>query len=201
MLQNEIADAYLPGTVKTALVRGQVLLNEHNPGKERTRHCRAVARLAVAMALALSNAGANIDVELVAEAAVVHDIAKSQPCHAAAGATLLRSLGRADLADVVAEHVDFMSFAGPITEIEIVCLADKLVASDAYVGLQTRFAQKLARFGDNPEAREAVAGRLGRAEIALFRFENAAALSITSLLAQTCVHGDPFIDPVLVSTR
>ncbi|WP_027184234.1 HD domain-containing protein [Desulfovibrio inopinatus] len=201
MLHNEMVDEYLPETVRAALIRGQSLLDIHNPGKERTLHCRAVARLAVAMALALSDAGAGIDVELVAESAVVHDIAKGKPNHAASGAALLRSLGRSDLAHIVADHVDFTSFTGPITEAEIVCLADKLVASDEYVGLEKRFSQKLARFGDTPEAREAVAGRRDRAEIALSRFENAAAMRIDSLVTRTAIHGDRFHEFVLVSTR
>ncbi len=124
------------------------------------RHCRAVASVARALADAASAAGAQIDARLACAAATVHDIARAEPSHAAAGADVLRRWGFPRVADIVRVHMDIApDDGGPLTEAEIVYLADKCIAGDALADLEERFSRKRAKYGKYPEAVAAIQRR------------------------------------------
>jgi len=139
------------------------LLEQHRLPEARIRHSQKVAALAGRMAEALVATGLSIDPELVRAGALLHDLAKGQPKHAAAGAAIVRSLGMPAVADIVAAHMA-MDFDGALDEQAIVYLADKLVAGDQAVTLDERFAPAQLRFHDNPEARKAAQRRKAVAE-------------------------------------
>ncbi|MFP3979940.1 MAG: HD domain-containing protein [Desulfobacterales bacterium] len=71
-------------------------------------HSRTVAGITEKLAGAVNAAtGTPVDTDLVVSGALLHDIAKGQPDHAAAGASQLRSWGFAEaLANIVACHAD-----------------------------------------------------------------------------------------------
>ncbi len=124
------------------------------------KHCRAVAAVAARLVEVLSQAGLDLDIDLVRAAALVHDIARVQADHAAAGAELLTGLGYPGLADIVRVHMDMAVDARrPPDEAGIVFLADKLVVGDCLADLQTRFDRKMAKYGTYPEAAEAIMKR------------------------------------------
>ncbi|ACS81135.1 HD domain-containing protein [Maridesulfovibrio salexigens] len=81
---------------------------------------------------------------LITAAALLHDIAKGQPNHAAAGAAIVRGSGYDEVADIVAAHND-IEFSGdfPVTEKEIVFIADKLVKGDQMVTVIYMFDHKI----------------------------------------------------------
>ncbi|WP_320174480.1 HD domain-containing protein [Maridesulfovibrio sp.] len=81
---------------------------------------------------------------LITAAALLHDIAKGQPNHAAAGAAIVRENGYDEVADIVAAHND-IEFSGdlPVTEKEIVFIADKLVKGDQMVTVVYMFDHKI----------------------------------------------------------
>jgi len=147
-------------------------------------HAEAVARAAVALARALNRLGAGLDVRLVESAALLHDLAKGRPQHEAEGGRELLRLGFPVLADIVACHRDTALGQGqPVTEKEIVYLADKLVRADRYVGLEARFQEKLDMFEGDAAARTAIRGRRKRARAMLARVEREAGMDAAAILA------------------
>ena len=116
------------------------------------RHCRAVAALATSLSRRLRDAGEPVDPALARAAAWVHDIAKGQPRHAAAGAEMVSAFGFPELAPTVARHMDAPDDAMRLDEGAVVYLADKLIQGERAVSLEARFGPALIRFADDPEA-------------------------------------------------
>lgn len=137
-------------------------------------HCRAVARVSEALCARLNARGGIpvLDPALVWGAALTHDIGKGTKPHEKVGADLLRSHGFHAAADIVAEHFDLtLPPDQPITEKEVVFLADKLVRCQSPVALDARYLEKLAAHRHEPGAEQAILGRLDRARALLARFD------------------------------
>lgn len=123
-------------------------------------HGRAVARAALNIGGALNRLGAGLDMDLIHNAALLHDIGKGRPGHEAAGAAMLEELGLGGLSAVVGAHRDVPPPEdGRITEKEIVCLADKLIRGTERVSVEERFGHKLALYAGNEPACQAIRGR------------------------------------------
>jgi len=130
-------------------------------GKRGMDHALGVARIAVRLGKALSRSGIQLNIPLIAAGALLHDLAKGKTDHAAAGAKILDGLGFSRVAEIVSKHMDLGVFDDRVIgETEVVYLADKLVqAGGRATSLESRFEEKLRRFGHNPEARRAIAVR------------------------------------------
>jgi molybdenum cofactor cytidylyltransferase len=147
-------------------------------------HCKAVADLAVKIARALNKAGAALDIDLVRAAGLVHDIARADKDHAAAGAQLLTELGYPRVAAVVAVHMDMPEAAqDAIDERHVVHLADKMVSGDQQTDLSHRFEKKLAKYGDNPNAVAAINRRREKAFEIKARIEDLAGRGLEDIVA------------------
>jgi putative nucleotidyltransferase with HDIG domain len=141
-------------------------------------HCRAVAAVAVALCGRLNDRLADrpgavrLDPGLVLGAALTHDIGKGTKRHEAAGAELLRAHGFPDAADIVAAHFDLtLGDDAPVTEKEVVFLADKLVRCHGPVPLEGRYLEKVAMYRHEEGAEEAILGRLERARAVMARID------------------------------
>ncbi len=158
-------------------------------------HAEGVAAVAVRLADALNAArnggvaggaaatGALLDRDLTEAAALVHDIAKGQPRHEAAGGALLRELGFSGVADIVAAHRDTTLPDGqPLTERELVYFADKLVRCHMVVDVETRFGEKLAQWRHDAEAAAAIEGRMRRALALRTRIEREVGQPLADIL-------------------
>ncbi|WP_022662446.1 DVU_1551 family NTP transferase [Paucidesulfovibrio longus] len=152
-------------------------------------HSRVVAQVAERMTEALNHvrpAGERLDLALVRSAGLTHDLAKGRPRHAQEGAGLLREHGFDAVADIVVDHPDLhLADAAPITEREIVFLADKFVQGTRIVPIVDRYLAKLERYRDEPQAAAAVRERLIRAEGILLRFCAEAHVRLPDLLLET----------------
>ena len=127
-------------------------------------HGLAVARVAGALGRALNCHGYQLDLDLLRNAALLHDIGKGRPQHEAWGAELLVGLGLEKLAEIIAGHRDARPpVPGRLAEKEVVCLADKLVRGTLRVSVRERFAEKLDIYARDPEACRVIRGRLGNA--------------------------------------
>lgn len=127
-------------------------------------HGLAVAAVARTLGQALNRHGYRLDLDLVNNAALLHDIAKGQPQHEVRGAEMLNDLGLAKLAEIVAVHRDIPPPASRLlTEKEVVCLADKLVRGAKRLPVRQRFAEKLELYAADREACRAIEGRLNNA--------------------------------------
>lgn len=123
------------------------------------RHSRQVARVAERIALALGRRGLPLNLELVRAGALLHDLAKGQHRHAAAGAALLRAMGFPQVAAVVGAHTELDFRGGRLDEGAIVFLADKLVRGETVVTIAERFQPAFERLGKNPAALQSVRAR------------------------------------------
>ena len=149
-------------------------------------HARGVAAVAVALARGLGAARAGLDCELIEAAALLHDVAKGQPGHEAAGGRLLDALGFSRAGAIVAAHRDIdLPPEAALTEREIVYLADKFVHGSRLVSVPERFGQKLAIFAHDPEAVAAITRRRRNALTILARVELALSRPLADILATT----------------
>jgi putative nucleotidyltransferase with HDIG domain len=142
------------------------------------RHCRAVAAVATALSRRLDG----VDGDMVSAAALLHDIAKGRPAHAATGAARVAAHGFPLLADAVRRHMD-LQFAGGVPDAAaVVFAADKLVFEDRRVPLEARFAPAFARFAEQPEALRGARRRYESARAVLAAVERQAGAKLDELL-------------------
>lgn len=116
------------------------LLAAAAPGERIEAHCRAVARQAQVIAERLPVA---LDAELLQSAALLHDVARTQPHHAQTGAAWLRDLGYDKAASIIERHHDHDG--SNLDEAAILFLADKCVMEDRVVPLAERFSASEAK--------------------------------------------------------
>ena len=150
-LRRELAAAPPRPMLTRALA--EKLLQAAAPGERVEAHCRAVAAEALRIAQAMPP---ETDTELLASAALLHDVARGESDHARLGAAWLRELGYDGAAAIVGQHHDWED--NVIDEAAILFLADKCVKEDRRVTIAERFAESEARCR-TPEAKAAHARR------------------------------------------
>ena len=129
-------------------------------------HSRAVARVAAALTKRLNECGLHLNARLIGAAALLHDIARTEHDHARAGAALLGDLGYRRVAAVTVHHMDLQDEDEAETlpgEVEILYLADKLVAGTNAVAVEDRLAARLGDLQAEPDAQAHARARLERA--------------------------------------
>lgn len=104
------------------------------------RHCEAVCDVAMKVGKELNKYGFDFDLDLVQAAGLVHDVARVEDKHWDVGADLMLSKGYQDVADIVRVHMYYPAFSDidDATETDLVCLGDRTVLEDQYVGLTDR---------------------------------------------------------------
>lgn len=147
-------------------------------------HGLAVAAVALRLGEELNRTGAGLDLDLIHNAALLHDVAKGCPYHEAAGGELLTRLGLHGLSGIVAAHRDVPPPAsGPVSEKEVVCLADKLVRCDRRISVEDRFGEKLALYACDENACAAIRGRMTNALALRGMVERACGRGLEDILA------------------
>jgi len=148
-------------------------------------HCRQVARVAEVLARAVNGSSGAIDIPLVRSAARVHDLARLEPNHTAAGAGLLDAMGYPAMAAIVAVHMDIdVSADSPLDEAQIVYLADKLVAGNTVVNLLQRFEAKEKKYRRDPKALPKIRQRRRSAFCIQKKIEQASGSTIEIILTK-----------------
>ncbi|MGE4311721.1 NTP transferase domain-containing protein [Desulfovibrio sp.] len=103
-----------------------------------------------------------LDPDLALAGGLVHDICKGEKGHEAAAGRLFRHLHLPVMAHLVEDHRDLtLPDDQPITERELVFLADKYCYGGSFVPVRQRFEQKLESLG--AEVAQAIRGRMDRA--------------------------------------
>jgi HD superfamily phosphodiesterase len=126
------------------------------------RHGKAVAEISCTIAKLLNETGRILlDIGLIKAGAILHDIARDKPGHAAEGALIINQLGYPDAAKIIAGHMDieFDADNSVIDETAIVYLADKLIKEDQFISLKKRFSESYEKFSSNPEVTESIMKR------------------------------------------
>ena len=154
------------------------------PVPEETRkHCRLVAEVAGRIGQALNRKGADLNLELIQAAGLLHDIAKGRRNHAEVGGRWLREIGYERLGEIVAKHMDMeVPENQGIKEEAVVYVADKMVKGDRIHSLVDRYQASAARYKDNPEIIEQIKGRWQRAEKMKKRLEKKLARPLEELI-------------------
>lgn len=150
-------------------------------------HCSTVAHVAKAICRQLNRSSSShnqLNTDLSFGASLVHDLGKGTRNHESEGAQRLRVHGFHAAAEIAELHSDLTLVPeAPITETEIVFLADKLVLQDSFATLERRYRDRLERFGHDPWVRRAILERLHRATVVRDRFDSELGMSV-QLLAQ-----------------
>ena len=103
-----------------------------------------------------------LDPDLALAGGLVHDICKGEKGHEVAAGRFFRHLHLPLMAHLVEDHRDLtLPDDQPITERELVFLADKYCYGGSFVPVRQRFEQKLETFGT--EVAQAIRGRMERA--------------------------------------
>jgi molybdenum cofactor cytidylyltransferase len=156
-------------------------------------HSQAVANLALALGRELAQKGIPSNPRLIAAGGLLHDIAKGQNGHAAAGARLLHEMGFERVAKVVGAHVDLeISLEDPLDEAQLVHLADKLLIDDQLCSLEQRFSQGLERHGADPTARAHIQRRWENARLLQDKVEAALGRGLKQVLPGLNLAGEEF---------
>lgn len=160
------------------------LLEKNGTPNHVIRHCMAVASIGVILSEELNKFGFDLSVEVIGGAAMLHDIARVEEEHGEIGAGIVASHGFFNEAEIIKEHMHY-----PITdkmdnlkEIDIVCLADRMVKEDQYVGLEERMAYILAKWKGDPKAEEKIRKRIVGQLILLKEIETLMGISIDDLI-------------------
>lgn len=145
------------------------------------KHCRQVAQISCVLGSYLIRAGCQLNLDLIKAAALLHDLAKGQSQHALVGARML--VDYPEVADIVAEHMDICLVPEqPLTEKEIVYLADKLVMNDQIVPLRDRFAGPLEQHKNNQEIYQKITQRFYNAEKIQTKIEQITKMPLQEIL-------------------
>lgn len=115
------------------------LLDAAGTPEQVVQHCKAVATAVMMLWDALDGAGITLDQELLLSAALLHDIARTQPDHPSVGGQLLTRLGYEAIGRAICLH-HAPEAAAKLDEVALVFLADKLVQEDRPVSLTDRFS-------------------------------------------------------------
>lgn len=149
-------------------------------------HCRAVAHFAFLLAGKLNDAGCHLDLALIEAAALLHDLAKGEPDHAAAGAAVLREMGYGSVADLVAVHMEAPTRSDDAIDVaDLLFLTDKLVEGTRVVPLETRFRRQLERHAHDRPVLARINQRLENARTIKRRVEERLGLPVSDVLMGT----------------
>lgn len=144
-------------------------LKQNKTPQEVIDHSRAVAKLAAALACSRNRIDSDqikkMNTKLLYSAGLLHDIARSQEKHAQKGAEILESYGWDQLAALTKHHMFYTKEDNDesITELDLLCLADKCFIGSEFVTLAKRKERVMNRFCNDSQALEAIEKRFEKA--------------------------------------
>ncbi len=160
------------------------LLDRYGTPLHVVNHCLAVTDTALRIGRALNAMGHNLDLEKLESAALLHDIARVEENHGVKGADLAESLGYEEIADLIRCHMTYSTDPAKldISELDILCLADRMVKENTYVGIEERMEYILEKFKNDPIARERIMQRRGEIQKLCERIETLIGTSMDELM-------------------
>ena len=126
------------------------ILNKNKTPSNVIEHCKTVCDFAEEVADKLIKKGIKVNKELVAAAALLHDIEREKENHVIAGAKLLKSMGFSEVCHVVKKHTLY-AIEEPGNQLKtvdekIVFYADKRTKGNKIVSLEERFEDLRKRY-------------------------------------------------------
>ena len=159
------------------------LYREWNTPEKVKAHCRAVSDVAVKLGRELNRCGYSLDINLIRGAGLVHDVARTKERHDLIGYEILNDMGYRDEAEIVKVHMRYPKFndVERLNECDMVCLADRLVKEDKYVGLDERFDYILEKAKDSQKAVEQILKNKEEIRLLIDRIEKVIGISLDRL--------------------
>lgn len=136
----------------------QLYIKWKTPDKVKA-HCKAVSDVGVRMAEELNKHGYSLDIDLIKGSGLVHDVARIYERHDLIGYEILTEMGYLDEANIVKVHMKYPKYnlIGDLNECDIICLADRVVKENKYVGLDERMEYIINKVPEgNPEIIERI---------------------------------------------
>lgn len=160
------------------------LLEEYKTPTHVIRHCVKVTETALKIGSALNEKGLNLDLDLIQGAGLIHDIARVEDKHWEIGAKIASELGYNQEAEIIKVHMFYNCNPNDeiIDETDVICLSDRMVKEDEYVGLETRMQYILEKFKGNQEAIERIGERIKDNRAMIRRIEKILGRTIDSLM-------------------
>ena len=162
-------------------------LKEHSTPAHVIRHCRAVTEAAMKIAGELNRCGHDLNLELIQAAGLLHDVLRVENNHDLLGAELVENMGYEAEADIIRDHMKYSEFNSveSLTEKDIVCMADRIVREDEYVGVDRRMEyilKKIERRNDAAAAKTAVAAKMEEMKRLISQIETIIGMSMDELM-------------------
>ncbi len=135
------------------------LLEEFETPGMAKKHTIEVGRIAVLIGKAFNSAVAaeeQLNINLIEAAGITHDMVRHMEDHGEEAAKILEGLGHSEVAEIVKDHMKYKFEGIKFEEVDIVCLADRLVLDDQFVGVERRMAYVLEKYKHIPEAEEKI---------------------------------------------
>lgn len=148
------------------------------------RHCVAVSETAMRMGIALNENGETLDLSLVQASALLHDIARTEENHGVKGAIIAEKHGYHQVSKLIKCHMFYATdpYKNNITEQDLLCLADRMVKENKYVGLENRMKYVLDKLIATGVDTKRVRHRLEENRLIKERIEKVIGKSIDELM-------------------
>ena len=161
------------------------LLKIYNTPAHIIRHCIAVSEIAIRIGKALNAKGYKLNLGLIEAAALLHDIARLEDNHGLKGALIAEKHGYREVAELIKLHMYYITdpYKEKFDEQDILCLADRMVKEDEYVGLEVRMQYVLDKFKGDKEAIERITQRLEENRILKSRIEKIIDMKMDQLMS------------------
>ena len=104
-------------------------------------HCIAVKDQALKICNALKEAGNELNENLIATSAMLHDIARTEKNHAKCGGAWVHKLGYEEHGNVIEKHHEVAFNIEEIDEAAVLAMADRCVKENEVVPIESRFAE------------------------------------------------------------
>lgn len=171
---------------RLTIEKGLKILQDYGTPPHVQRHCLAVAKTASLICRALNEHGYELDVALAEGAGVLHDIARVEKDHWKRGADIVRELGYEEEAEIIGKHMTYTKYSplDKINETDIVCIADRIVKENRYVGIDERIeyiANKALKQGYSEEEAQAIRDRMNISRIFVSELEKIIGRSMDDL--------------------
>lgn len=174
----------LKSTVTLSREKCLFLLEEYNTPAHVVRHCKAVAETALRIGKSMNNKGYDLDLDLLEGAALLHDIVRTEENHGAKAARILEDLGYPEVAKLIGSHMYYLSNSSieRISEQDVLCLSDRMVIEDQYVGLEKRIQYILDKLSGDAEISQQIRYRLNENKGIRDRIEKQIEMSMDELM-------------------
>ena len=160
------------------------MLEEYHTPENVIRHCAAVTDAALKIASALVEKGFSFDVELIQAACLLHDIARVKDEHWHVGADFALNIGLPEEAEIIRKHMRYPleQDVSRLREIDLVCLGDRLILEDKYVGLEARMDYVIKKADGDKRVEGVIRERMELNKVLIRNIEEIIGVSLADLI-------------------